>query len=126
MKSLANSTFASSNSKKRTEVSGKGTEQGSATRRRRRSRVKMFNKKRSFHRVKIIVDVPSGDIVDQVNALNAAMFQVLQGQKLIEVETVSYRDGKMTLLIEADPRKFCFPSSAAVRVEVEPFEPVAA
>lgn len=86
----------------------------------------MFNKKRSFHRVKIIVDVPSGDIVDQVNALNAAMFQVLQGQKLIEVETVSYRDGKMTLLIEADPRKFCFPSSAAVRVEVEPFEPVAA
>jgi hypothetical protein len=85
----------------------------------------MFSKKRNFHRVKILVDVPSGDILDQVNALNAAMFQILQGQRLIEVENVSYRKGEMALLIEADPRKFCFPSSAAVRVEVEPFEPVA-
>jgi hypothetical protein len=76
-----------------------------------------------IHRVRIKVEDHTGDILDKISALNAAMFQVLMGQKLIEIEEVNYRRGDMTLLLEINPKKFCLPQAATIKVKVERVDP---
>lgn len=49
----------------------------------------------------ISVDKPqSYDVLERVDVLNAAMFRVLLGSRLIEVLESDYRAGSMTLLLE--------------------------